>query len=253
MEGPFINPVYKGAQSSQYIVKPSYLFIEDYVDVIKLVSYAPEMDDNYSFTKAVKEKTDITLSIGHTNATYHEAKEAFAYGGNHVTHLFNAMTPLNHREPGVVGAALSSDVFTELIADTIHINPALFSFVLANKGKAKVVLITDSMRAGCMKDGVYDLGGQEVFVKDGAARLANGNLAGSVLTLNKAVYNFYKNTAATLCEVIHMASLNPATSIGVQNRKGSLEVSKDADIVLFDEELNCYLAIVEGREVVNKL
>lgn len=253
MEGPFINPVYKGAQSSQYIVKPSYLFIEDYVDVIKLVSYAPEMDDNYSFTKAVKEKTDITLSIGHTNATYHEAKEAFAYGGNHVTHLFNAMTPLNHREPGVVGAALSSDVFTELIADTIHINPALFSFVLANKGKDKVVLITDSMRAGCMKDGVYDLGGQEVFVKDGAARLANGNLAGSVLTLNKAVYNFYKNTAATLCEVIHMASLNPATSIGVQNRKGSLEVSKDADIVLFDEELNCYLAIVEGREVVNKL
>ena len=231
MEGPFINPVYKGAQSSQYIVKPSYLFIEDYV----------------------REKTDITLSIGHTNATYHEAKEAFAYGGNHVTHLFNAMTPLNHREPGVVGAALSSDVFTELIADTIHINPALFSFVLANKGKDKVVLITDSMRAGCMKDGVYDLGGQEVFVKDGAARLANGNLAGSVLTLNKAVYNFYKNTAATLCEVIHMASLNPATSIGVQNRKGSLEVSKDADIVLFDEELNCYLAIVEGREVVNKL
>ena len=124
--------------------------------------------------------------------------------------------------------------------------------MLANKGKEKIVLITDSMRAGCMKDGTYDLGGQAVFVKDGAARLASGNLAGSVLTLNQAVYNFYKYTDVTLWEAIHMASLNPATSIGIHHQKGSLDVSKDADIVIFDEELNCYLAFVEGREVVNK-
>lgn len=252
MEGPFINELYKGAQSSQYIVKPNFLFIEPYTDVIKLVSYAPELDESYAFTKAVKERTEITLSIGHTNATYQQAKEAFACGCSHVTHLFNAMTPLNHREPGVVGAALSSDVFTELIADTIHIHRDLFPFVLANKGKEKIVLITDSMRAGCMKDGTYDLGGQAVFVKDGAARLASGNLSGSVLTLNQAVYNFYKYTDVTLWEAIHMASLNPATSIGIHHQKGSLDVSKDADIVIFDEELNCYLAFVEGREVVNK-
>ena len=253
MEGPFINAIYKGAQSDKYIMKPNYQFIENYTDVIKLISYAPEMDDNYSFTKEVKEKTDITLSIGHTNADYNQAKEAFNCGCSHVTHLFNAMTPLNHREPGVVGAALTSDVFTELIADTIHVNQQLFQFVLNNKGKHKMVLITDSMRAGCMKDGVYDLGGQAVFVKDGAARLESGNLAGSVLTLNKAVYNFFKNTDITIDEAIHMASLNPATSIGIVNFKGSLEIGKDADISIFDEEMNCYLTIVEGREVYNQV
>ena len=253
MEGPFINAIYKGAQSDKYIMKPNYQFIENYTDVIKLISYAPEMDDNYLFTKEVKEKTDITLSIGHTNADYNQAKEAFNCGCSHVTHLFNAMTPLNHREPGVVGAALTSDVFTELIADTIHVNQQLFQFVLNNKGKHKMVLITDSMRAGCMKDGVYDLGGQAVFVKDGAARLESGNLAGSVLTLNKAVYNFFKNTDITIDEAIHMASLNPATSIGIVNFKGSLEIGKDADISIFDEEMNCYLTIVEGREVYNQL
>ena len=253
MEGPFINAIYKGAQSDKYIMKPNYQFIENYTDVIKLISYAPEMDDNYSFTKEVKEKTDITLSIGHTNADYNQAKEAFNCGCSHVTHLFNAMTPLNHREPGVVGAALTSDVFTELIADTIHVNQQLFQFVLNNKGKHKMVLITDSMRAGCMKDGVYDLGGQAVFVKDGAARVESGNLAGSVLTLNKAVYNFFKNTDITIDEAIHMASLNPATSIGIVNFKGSLEIGKDADISIFDEEMNCYLTIVEGREVYNQL
>ena len=253
MEGPFINAIYKGAQLDKYIIKPSYQLIENYTDVIKLVSYAPEMDENYSFTKEVKEKTDITLSIGHTNATYNQAKEAFNCGCSHVTHLFNAMTSLNHREPGVVGAALTSDVFTELIADTIHVNQQLFQFVLDNKGKHKMVLITDSMRAGCMKDGVYDLGGQAVFVKDGAARLESGNLAGSVLMLNKAVYNFFKNTDLTIDEAIHMASLNPATSIGIANCKGSLEIGKDADISIFDEEMNCYLTIVEGREVYNQL
>ena len=253
MEGPFINRIYKGAQPEQYVIKPSYEFIKDYTDVIRLVSYAPEMDEDYSFTKDVKEKTDITLSIGHTNATYDQTKEAFSLGCSHVTHLFNAMTPLNHREPGVVGASLTSDVFTELIADTIHVNKQLFQFVLDNKGKEKIVLITDSMRAGCMKDGQYDLGGQPVVVKDGAARLESGNLAGSVLTLNKAIYNFLQNTNATIAEVIHMASLNPATSIGVSDRKGSLEIGKDADIAIFDEEMNCYLSIVEGREVYNQL
>ena len=253
LEGPFINAIYKGAQPERYIIKPSYDFIKEYTDVIKLVTYAPEMDDNYSFTKEVKEKTDITLSIGHTNATYNQAKQAFACGCSHVTHLFNAMTPLNHREPGVVGAALTSDVFTELIADTIHVNQELFQFILDNKGKDKMILITDSMRAGCMKDGKYDLGGQEVIVNDGAARLSSGTLAGSVLTLNKAIYNFFQNTDATFDEVIHMGTLNPATSIGVSDFKGSLEIEKDADIAIFDEEMNCYLSIVEGREVYNKL
>lgn len=253
MEGPFINAIYKGAQPEQYIIKPSYQFIENYIDVIKLVSYAPEMDEGYSFTKEVKEKTNITLSMGHTNATYNQAMDAIKQGVSHVTHLFNAMTPLNHREPGVVGAALTSDCYCEMIADKIHINKDLFQFVLDNKGHHKVVLITDSMRAGCMKDGKYDLGGQDVYVKDGAARLESGSLAGSVLTLNKAVYNFMQNTKATINEAIHMASLNPAKSIGVDSDKGSLEIGKDADISIFDDEMNCQLTISEGRIIFNQL
>lgn len=253
MEGPFINVIYKGAQPEQYILKPSFEFIKDYTDVIKLVSYAPELDEQYAFTKEVKEKTDITLSIGHTNATYNQAMEAIDHGVSHVTHLFNAMTPLNHREPGVVGAVLMSDCYCEMIADKIHINKSLFQFVLDNKGTNKVVLITDSMRAGCMKDGKYDLGGQDVYVKDGAARLESGSLAGSVLTLNKAIYNFVENTNASITESIHMASLNPAQSIGIAKYKGSLEAGKDADIAIFDEEMNCQLAISEGRVIFNQL
>ena len=253
LEGPFINENYKGAQAATNIIVSTFEFIEQFADIIKIVSFAPELDKDFNFTKEVKEKTNITLSIGHSEATFSEAKAAIAQGCSHITHLFNAMTPLNHREPGVVGAALMSDTTCELIADKIHINPELFSFVLKNKGKENVVLITDSMRAGCMKDGDYDLGGQPVFVKDGAARLENGSLAGSVLTLNKAVKNFYDHTETDLATVIGLASLNPAKSIGISEQKGSLEIGKDADIVLFDEELNCWLTISEGRVIYNQL
>jgi N-acetylglucosamine-6-phosphate deacetylase len=152
-----------------------------------------------------------------------------------------------------VGAALMSDVYCELIADKIHINKDIFQFVLNNKGKDKVILVTDSMRAGCMEDGEYELGGQVVYVKENSARLKNGTLAGSVLTLNKAVYNFLGNTNLKLHEAIGLASLNPAKSINIENRKGSLDIGKDADISLFDKDMNCYLTIVEGRKVFNKI
>lgn len=253
LEGPFINSKYKGAQSDKFIQPPNFPFIEEYVDVIKIISYAPEVDDNFNFTKEIKDKTDITLSIAHTNATYEEAKLAIKFGASNITHLFNAMTPLNHRELGVVGAALTSDVYCEIICDNIHINPQLYQFVLNNKGKDKVILITDCMRAGCMADGKYDLGGQDVFVKDGAARLSTGSLAGSVLNLNKAVYNFIKNTNLSINEAINLASLNPAKSINMDKTKGSLDINKDADIALFDDEMNCYMTISNGEIIFNNL
>lgn len=253
LEGPFINSKYKGAQSDKFIQPPNFPFIEEYVDVIKIISYAPEVDDNFNFTKEIKDKTDITLSIAHTNATYEEAKLAIKFGASNITHLFNAMTPLNHRELGVVGAALTSDVYCEIICDNIHVNPQLYQFVLNNKGKDKVILITDCMRAGCMADGKYDLGGQDVFVKDGAARLSTGNLAGSVLNLNKAVYNFIKNTNLSINEAINLASLNPAKSINMDKTKGSLDINKDADIALFDDEMNCYMTISNGEIIFNNL
>lgn len=253
MEGPFINAIYKGAQNEKYVLKPSFEFIKDYLDIIKIISYAPELDEEFNFTKQVKRNTDIKLSICHSNATYKEADEAIKLGVSNITHLFNAMTGLNHREPGVAGAALISDTYCEIIADKIHVNKDLFKFVLNNKGKDKIILITDSMRAGCMKDGKYELGGQDVYVKDGAARLKEGNLAGSVLTLNKAVYNFFENTNLEINEAIYMASLNPAKSIGIDDKKGSLEIGKDADIAVFDEKMDCYLSISEGKYIFNKL
>ncbi|NFN79676.1 N-acetylglucosamine-6-phosphate deacetylase [Clostridium botulinum] len=253
MEGPFINPIYKGAQDSKYILKPNFEFIKDYTEVIKLISYSPELDDDYEFTKEVKENTKITLSICHSNASYKQCMEVISLGVTNITHLFNAMTPLNHREPGVVGAALMSNAYCEIIADKIHVDKSLFQFILNNKGNEKVILITDCMRAGCMKDGKYELGGQDVYVKDGAARLINGTLAGSILTLNKAVYNFFKNTNLELNEVINMASLNPAKSIGIDDKKGSLDIGKDADICIFDDEMNCYFSVSEGRVIFNSL
>ncbi|MCL1949479.1 MAG: N-acetylglucosamine-6-phosphate deacetylase [Turicibacter sp.] len=250
MEGPFINVKYKGAQNPEYILAPNFEDVMKYEDVIRLITYAPEMDQGLAFTKQIKNETDITLSMGHTDATFDQAMEAIYCGCSHVTHLFNAQTPLHHRDPGVVGAALMSDVFTEVIADNIHINPHNFQFVLDNKGPKRVVLITDSMRAGCMKDGNYDLGGQAVIVKDGAARLESGTLAGSVLTLNIAVKNFYEATKATISEAIHSASLNPATSIGMDKYKGSLEIGKDADVIILSPEFECLKGFSEGREIV---
>jgi len=253
MEGPFINEKYKGAQNPKYIYKPSFEFIKDYTDLIKIITYAPEVDTNFEFTKKIKKDTDIVLSIGHTDATYNTAKEAKDLGVTNITHLFNAMTPLNHRDPGVVGLALTSDMYCELIADKIHINKDLFQFVIDNKGKERLVLITDCMRAGCMHDGEYDLGGQTVYVKDNSARLASGNLAGSVLTLNKAVYNFKENTNLNIYEAINLASLNPAKSINIDDKKGSLEIGKDADIAIFNEDMDCLATIVEGDIIYNKI
>ena len=237
----------------KYIYKPSFDFIKDYTDIIKVISYSPEEDKDFEFTKQVKKETDIVLSICHSDASYSTGKEAKDLGVTNITHLFNGMTPLNHRNPGVVGLGLMSDMYCELIADKIHINKELFQFVINSKGKDKLVLITDSMRAGCMPDGEYDLGGQTVYVKDNYARIASGSLAGSVLTLNKAVYNFKENTNLNIYEAINLASLNPAKSIKVDYKKGSLEIGKDADIAIFNENMDCLATIVEGDTIYNKI
>ncbi|EHJ31037.1 N-acetylglucosamine-6-phosphate deacetylase [Clostridioides difficile 050-P50-2011] len=251
LEGPFINENYKGAQNEKFIINSKYEFIKEYKDVIKVITYAPEKDIEFDFTREIKRCTDIVLSIGHSNANYEQAKEAINLGVTNVTHMFNAMTGLNHRDPGVVGAALTTNVYSELIADTIHINKDLFQFILNNKGKERLILITDSIEAGGLEDGNYSLGGQKVIVKGNEARLENGALAGSVLSLNKMVFNFLDNTNLKVNEAINLASLNPATSLGINDKKGSLEIGKDADIAVFDENLDCKMTICLG-EVVYK-
>ena len=173
--------------------------------------------------------------------------EAIDYGITHATHTFNAMTPLNHRKPGIVGAIFNSDVYCEVIADTIHIHPAIFRTLKKIKGKERIILITDSMRAGCLNDGISELGGQKVIVKDNSARLEDGTLAGSILKLNKGIKNFMDNSSLNICDAIGLVSINPARELGLDKTKGSLEKGKFADIVILDGVFNIKRTIVEGK------
>ncbi len=247
-EGPFINPSKKGAQKEENIQKPNAKFLIDNQDIIRLVTIAPEMDEAHEAIKEVAEKTDILISMGHTGAGYEEAVSAVKDGVGHATHLFNAMTALAHRDPGVVGAALATDVTVELICDTFHIHPGVFSIIAALK-PGKLCLITDCTRAGGMPDGEYDLGGQPIFLKGIECRLADGTIAGSVLKLNHAVRNVLNHTDLPVNEVFKMASLNPANAIGEADRMGSLEEGKDANIIITDENINVIRTIKKGQTV----
>lgn len=249
LEGPFINEKYKGAQKKDYIIKADYKFIENFKDIIKIITLAPEKDENLNFVRQIKENTGIILSIGHSNATYEEAMEAIDMGISSATHTFNAMTPFNHRQPGIVGAIFNSDIYCEIIADTIHVHPGIFNTLAKIKGKDRLILITDSMRAGCLKDGISELGGQKVIVKNSSARLEDGTLAGSILTLNKAIKNYMNNTDLKIYEVVNMASLNPAKILGIGNKVGSIEVGKDADITIFDNDFNIEQTIIRGEKI----
>lgn len=249
LEGPFISSECKGAQDEKHILKPSYDFIKPYLDIVKLITYAPEQDDNMEFLKIMSKHKDITLSIGHTNATFEEAIEAINNGANYVTHTFNGMSGLHHRNPGVVGAVFASDIYCEIIADGIHVHKGLFEPFININGKDKVILITDCIRAGGMKDGLYDLGGQEVKVENRTARLSNGTLAGSILKLNEAVKNIRDNTKFNLYEIINMVSLNQAKVLGLDDELGSIEKGKLSDIVMFNEDIDIKMTIINGKTV----
>lgn len=246
-EGPFINPNKKGAQAAENIQKPNAAFILANSDIIRNVTLAPEMDEGHAVIKETAAKSDILLSMGHTDASYDEACAAVKDGMANATHLFNAMTALAHRNPGVVGAALASDdCYCEIIADTFHINPGLYKIVAKQKC-GKLILITDCTRAGGMPDGEYDLGGQSIFLKGIECRLADGTIAGSVLKLNEAVRNVRKHTSLPIYEVAAMASGVPARAVKADSRIGSIEVGKDADIIIADEDFNILKTIKRGK------
>ena len=246
-EGPFINPGKKGAQAGENIRPGDAAFLQEYLDIIRVFTIAPEMPGNLDCIREMAGKT--LISMGHTASTYAQAEEAIDAGVGHVTHLFNAQTPLMHRDPGVVGAALTDDrVSVELIADTFHVSAHLYSLVTRMKGD-KLVLITDCTRAGGLEDGEYTLGGQPIFVKGIECRLADGTIAGSVLKLNRAVRNLMDYTDLPVWEAVNAASLNPARRIGVDDRKGSLETGKDADIAIVNENFDVLRTIVGGRSV----
>lgn len=252
LEGPFISEEYKGAQDGRYIRRPDFKSIEAMSDVIRMVTVAPEAEGAEEFIESCVSH-GIIAAIGHTKATYEQAMKAIQKGASHITHTFNAMTPLNHRNPGVVGAAMDSSVVCELIADNIHVNPAVQRILLKVKGVEGIILVTDAMKACLLEDGEYDLGGQRVVVRNEEVRLPAGNLAGSVLTLDKALRNFTANTGIGIIDAIKTVTENPARVLKIHDRKGSIDIGKDADFALFDESFSIYATFVKGKKVYERV
>ncbi|MBY0121828.1 N-acetylglucosamine-6-phosphate deacetylase [Bacillus sp. S/N-304-OC-R1] len=256
LEGPFVNKKMAGAQPVQYIIDPQVELFKKWQKLskgyIKLVTLAPEIDGGLKLTKYLK-GTGVIASIGHSQSTYEEAVHAIEAGATHATHLFNQMSGLHHREPGIVGAVfLRGELKAELIADGVHVKPEVVKLTHKMIGTDRIILITDSMRAKCLKNGTYDLGGQEVTVKDGKAVLREGTLAGSILKLGQAIKNMMSYTGCSLEDVIEMGSANPAKQLNVFHRKGSLAVGKDADLVILDGNKDVYMTLCHGSIAYDK-
>jgi len=245
LEGPFLNPAKSGAQDSHYIQAPNFDWITPYLDHIRVITIAPEMPGAEQFIRHITERyPSIILSIGHSDMDYDATLESFDWGISHATHLFNAMPPWHHRAPGIIGALFDSPVTADIIADLVHVHPSLLRSAQKLK-KDKLILITDAMRAGCMKSGTYDLGGQQVTVSEGEATLENGVLAGSVLKLNEAVKNYYTLTEASLAEALFSVTTLPAQRLGLPC--GVLKEGLDADIVIFDDEIEIKSVYIDGH------
>ncbi len=249
MEGPFINPEKAGAQNKNDIILPDYEMFQrlwkSSKETIKIIDLAPEMEGAMELVEKISK--NCVVSIAHTNANYKIAQEAFDSGARHVTHLFNAMPPLDHREPGVIGAAIEKAKFVELICDGVHIHSSMIRNTFQLFGRERVCLISDSMRATGMGDGEYSLGGQKVFVENGEARLTNGTIAGSITTLN----NCLKQAiifGIPVEDAIQAATMNPAKEIGVFKERGSLSPGKIADISIFDKNFNLVTVFKNGKQ-----
>ncbi len=250
LEGPFISPRYKGAQKRENILKPMAPWVLERKEAIVLVTYAPEMDEGGDFCSALA-REGIRLSIGHTGGTYQDVLRAVEWGASSASHLFNAMSPMHHREPGVVGGVFTTPLYAELIADGVHVHPALFELVLRIKGRDRVILISDSMGATGLGEGEYSLGGQKVLVSNGEARLEDGTLAGSTLTLDRAFRNVLYHGGVSLPDMARLTSTNPARLLGL-SRKGRLAPGMDADITFLDSSFEVQRTLVGGREVFSR-
>ena len=246
MEGPFINPSKKGAQNENYILAMDPEKVLPLADIIKVITCSPEMPGGEDFVRVLKQKTNIQISVGHTAANYDQAQAAFNLGATRLTHTFNAMTPLAHRDPGVIGAAFGrDDVYCELIPDTFHVNKGLFPMMVKVKGN-KLVLITDALCSAGLPDGTYENGGQTFVLKGIECRLLDGTIAGSVLRLNHGVRNLRDHASLPMYQAVRAASLNAAESAAVADRKGSIAPGKDADIILMDNDCEVKMTIVRG-------
>ncbi len=225
MEGPYLNKDLKGAMNESYLWKPS---VESWNKMweaskghIKIMTIAPELPGAIEVLREASSQ-GVVLSIGHSMANYDEIELAIDNGAAHVTHIFNAMRPFHHRTPGVIlGALLRNELKIELIADTLHVHPAVMELLLKLKGASGIVLVSDSIRAGGMHEGEYEFADQKVFMKAKRAYLEDGTLAGSTLTLNIAIKNMIETANAKVTEAFRMASLNGAKVINLEHKKGN--------------------------------
>ena len=256
MEGPYLNKQLKGAMNANYLWKPS---VESWNKIweasrgcIRIMTIAPELPNAVEVMQAAAKK-GVVLSIGHSMATYDEVENAIDNGAAHVTHIFNAMEPFHHRHPGVIlGSLLHNELKIELIADTLHVHPAVMEFLLKIKGANGIILVSDSIRAGGMHEGEYEFADQKIYMKGKKAYLADGTLAGSTLTLNTAVKNMVETAGAKITEAVRMASLNGVKVLNLEHKKGILAVGKDADIVVIDEKFEVQMTILGGKLVYQK-
>jgi N-acetylglucosamine-6-phosphate deacetylase len=239
-EGPFISKARRGAQPAEFIQPPSAEVLQRFLQAAsgnaRIMTMAPELLGAMPCIDAAR-SLGLVVSIGHTDATYEQARAAVAHGAHHATHVYNAMRPFSHRDPGVIGAVLTTpEVTAELIADGVHVDEIAMKLLLKAKGAEGVILISDGISATGMPDGKYMLGGLEVTMTGGICRTAEGNLAGSTLTLDRALRNIV-NLGTPLADAVRMLTLNPATLLSIEFKKGALRTGADADIILLNESL----------------
>ena len=248
MEGPFFNKAKKGAQAEKYIVDPEWEMFERLFELsgknIRLLDIAPELPGALEFIEKASKVCHV--SIAHTSANFDQATAGFEAGADHVTHLFNAMPPMAHRDPGVVGAAQDKASYVEIISDGIHLHPAIVRTVFRLFGDDRVCLISDAMRACGMPDGEYSLGGQKVFMNGGKATLEDGTIAGSATVLSECVRRAV-SFGVKLESAIKAATINPAKSADLFDVVGSLKEGKQADVVVLDKDLQPKLIVLAGK------
>lgn len=255
LEGPFIAAGHKGAQPLEYVKEPNIKVFDEYNaasgNAIKIVTLAPEVEGATEFIRHLSANGVVT-SIGHTGAKFADIEKAIEAGAKNVTHTYNAQTALHHREIGTVGSAMLLDELNcELIADTIHVSVPAIRLLVKNKPLDKLTLITDAMRAKGIPDGVSELGGQTVYVKNGEARLEDGTLAGSVLRMNRAIQNMVEKVGVPFTQAVDYATINPAKTLGIDNETGSIAVGKRADFTVLNENYDVILTVRDG-EIVYK-
>jgi N-acetylglucosamine-6-phosphate deacetylase len=251
-EGPFLSKARRGVHPAEWLQPPSAELLQRFLHAAsgnaRILTIAPELFGAMPCIDAAR-SLGMVVSIGHTDATYEQARAAVAHGAHHATHVYNAMRPFTHRDPGVIGAVLTApEVTAELIADGIHVDEIAMKVLLQAKGAQGVILISDGTSATGMPDGKYMLGGLEVTVSGGVCRNAEGRLAGSTLTLDRALRNIVK-LGIPVGDAVRMLTLNPATLLGIEFKKGALRTGADADIVLLNEGLEIERVWARGTSV----